>query len=254
MASRPGRVVLVTGASRGIGRATAIAFGAEGARVVVNHPGEPDEAAEAAARIEEAGGTALVIEADVADPRAVEVLARRVDEVFGPVDVLVNNAGICPHVEFFDIDVDLWDRVHNVNLRGVFLVTQAVTRRMVEAGRPGRVISVSSISALVGGLLQTHYCPTKAGVSSLMKSLAIVLAPYGITCNAVLPGVIATDINAEDMARPGRREYVERRVPLGRLGRPEDVAGVITLLARPEASYVNGAELLCDGGMLVNLL
>src|SRR5262245_34806972 len=115
MATDAGRVVLVTSASRGIGRATAAALAAEGARVAVNHPGEPGEAAETAALVEEAGGKALVVEADVANPKAVDALASRVDDVFGPVDVLVNNAGICPHVEFFDIDVDLWDRVHNVN-------------------------------------------------------------------------------------------------------------------------------------------
>jgi L-rhamnose 1-dehydrogenase len=167
------------------------------------------------------------------------------------VDVLVNNAGICPFRSFFDIDVELWDRVHHVNLRGAFLVTQAVTRRMVDVGRPGRVISVSSISAWTGGVLQTHYCPTKAGVSALMKSLALVLGPKGITCNSVLPGIITTDINRVDLARPGRQEFFAERIPLG-LGTPEDVAGAITLLARPEAAYINGAELLCDGGLIVN--
>lgn len=252
--SSPGRVVLVTGAARGIGRAIAAAFGGEGARVAINHPGEREAAAETARLVSEAGGEPLLVEADVADPAAVSRMAREVDDALGPVDVLVNNAGICPHVEFFDIDVDLWDRVHHVNLRGVFLVTQEVTRRMVAAEHPGRVISIASISSWVGGALQTHYCPTKAGVSSLMKSLAIVLAPHGITCNAVLPGVIETDINREDMARPVRRESVEARIPLARLGRPEDVAGAVTLLARPEAAYINGAELLCDGGMFVNLL
>jgi L-rhamnose 1-dehydrogenase len=254
MSDRPGRVVLVTGASRGIGRAIAVAFGDEGARVVVNHPGENDNAEETARLVRMAGGEPLVVEADVADVEAVRHLVARVTEEWGCVDVLVNNAGICPHVDFFDIDVELWDRVHAVNLRGVFLTTQEVTRRMVAARRGGRVISVSSISAWVGGALQVHYCPTKAGVSSLMKSLAIVLGPYGITCNAVLPGVIHTDINRHDMQRPGRRESVEARIPLGRLGEPKDVAGAVTLLARPEAGYINGAELLCDGGMFVNLL
>jgi len=252
--SDPQRVVLVTGASRGIGRAVAVAFASEGARVVINHPGELSEAENTADLVRSAGGVPLVVEADVADPAAVRRLVDTIDKTWGVVDVLVNNAGICPHVGFFDIDVALWDRVHQVNLRGVFLVTQEVTRRMVSAQRQGRVISVASISAWVGGALQVHYCPTKAGVSSLMKSLAIVLAPHGITCNAVLPGVIDTDINRHDMARPGRREAVEARIPLGRLGSPEDVAGAITLLARPEAAYINGAELLCDGGMFVNLL
>ena len=247
------RTVLVTGAARGIGRATAVAFAAEGATVVINHPGEPGPAEETARAVRDAGGNPAIVEADVADPEAVQAMANTLQQEHGPIDVLVNNAGICPFEEFFDIDVHLWDRVHAVNLRGVFLVTQAITRRMVDAGRGGRVISVSSISAWVGGALQTHYTPSKAGISSLMKSLAIVLGPHGITCNTVNPGVIATDINREDLARPGQRERFESRIPLGRVGRPEDIAGVITLLARPEAAYINGAELLVDGGLFVNL-
>lgn len=249
-----GRVVLVTGAARGIGRATAAAFGADGATVVVNHPGEPEAALETADIVTAAGGRPLVVEADVADPAQVTAMEDRVYAELGAVDVVVNNAGVCPFRSFFEIDVELWDRVHAVNLRGVFLVTQAFTRRMVEQGRPGSVISVSSISAWVGGAQQVHYCPTKAGVSSLMKSLAIVLAPHGITCNAVLPGVIETDINRDDLAVPGRREAIEGRIPLGRLGRPEDIAAAVVALSQPELGYVNGAELLCDGGMFVNLL
>ncbi|MGH3663277.1 MAG: SDR family NAD(P)-dependent oxidoreductase [Micromonosporaceae bacterium] len=249
-----GRVVLVTGAARGIGRATAARFGREAARVAVNHPPREREAAEETARLVAAGGgTPFLIEADVADPDAVQRMADEVARELGPVDVLVNNAGICPFADFFDIDLALWDRVHQVNLRGAFLVAQTVTRGMVAAGKGGRVISVSSISAYVGGAQQTHYCPTKAGVSSLMKSLAIVLGPSGITCNSVLPGAIATDINAEDLAQPGKREYLEGRIPAGRIGRPEDVAGAIWLLSTPEAGYVNGAELLVDGGLFVNL-
>lgn len=249
------RVVLVTGASRGIGRAVAAAFAAEGARVAINHPpGEEEAARESARLVEAAGGVALTVAADLADAEAATAMVARVEREWGVVDVLVNNAGICPHVEFFELDLATWDEVHAVNLRGAFVVTQAVARGMTARGEGGRIISIASISSWVGGALQTHYCPTKAGLSSLMKSLAIVLGPHGITCNAVLPGVIQTDINREDMARPGRRAAVEDRIPLGRLGDPADVAGVVTLLARPEASYVNGAELLVDGGMLVNLL
>jgi L-rhamnose 1-dehydrogenase len=245
------RLVVVTGASRGIGRATAVAFGGLGDTVVINHPGETDAAAETAQQVEAAGGRAAVIEADIADPAAVARMDHQIAHEHGVVDVLVNNAGICPFRSFFDIDVELWDRVHHVNLRGAFLVTQALTRRMVTDGRSGRVISVSSISAWTGGELQAHYCPTKAGISALMKSLALILGPKGITCNSVLPGVIATDINRDDLARPERQDFFAKRIPLG-LGRPEDVAGAITLLARPEAAYINGAELLCDGGLVVN--
>jgi len=248
------RAVLVTGAARGIGRATAARFGAEGARVAINHPpGERDHAEVTAALVTEAGGEPYLVEADVADPAAVAAMAAAVHEEFGPLDVLVNNAGICPFRDFFDIDVELWDRVHHVNLRGVFLVTQAVTRRMVDAGRGGHVVSVSSISAWVGGAQQVHYCATKAGISSLMKSLAIVLGPHGITCNAVLPGLIETDINRADLERPGKREAFARRIPLRRGGQPADAADAIWLLTQPEARYVNGAELLVDGGMFVNL-
>lgn len=248
------RVVLVTGAARGIGRATAERFAAEGARVAVNYP--PSDRAQAehtADLVAKAGGTPFLAEADIADPEAAAAMAAAVHTELGTVDVMVNNAGICPFADFFDIGAELWDRVHQVNLRGAFLVTQAVTRRMVDAGRGGRVISVSSISAWVGGAQQVHYCPAKAGVSSLMKSLAIVLGPHGITCNAVLPGAIATDMNRDDFAQPGKREFLQQRIPAGRIGTPEDVAGVIWLLSQPEAAYVNGAEVLVDGGMYVNL-
>ncbi|WP_031468251.1 SDR family NAD(P)-dependent oxidoreductase [Sciscionella sediminilitoris] len=246
--------VLITGAARGIGRATAVRFARDGARITINFPpGEREFAEETARQVAEAGGVGFPIEADVADPDAVRTLVAEAEEAVGPTDILVSNAGICPFADFFEIDVELWDRVQRVNERGCFLVTQEVTRRMVAEGRPGSVIGISSISAWVGGAQQVHYTPTKAGISSLMKSLAIVLGPKGIRCNAVLPGTIATDINAEDLADPAKRSAMEHRIPLGRLGKPEDIAGVVWLLTRPEAGYVNGAELLVDGGLFVNL-
>lgn len=248
------RTVVVTGASRGIGRATAARFGREGARVVINYPpGEQEQAEQTAALVRDGSGTPLLVEADIADPRAVASMAKTVDDTWGPVDVVVNNAGICPFAEFFDINVELWDRVHHVNLRGCFLVTQAFTRRMVDAGRGGKVIAMSSISAWVGGSHQVHYCATKAGISSLMKSLAIVLGPHGITCNAILPGAILTDINREDLSEPAKRDYVEGRIPVGRIGDPEDVADLVWLVSQPEARYVSGAEIVVDGGLLINL-
>ncbi|WP_430332908.1 SDR family NAD(P)-dependent oxidoreductase [Rhodococcus sp. ACT016] len=244
------RLVLVTGAARGIGRATAVAFGRQGARVVVNHPGEHAAALETAELVRRAGGEPFVVEADIGRSDDVARLDAAVAEL-GVVDVLVNNAGICPFSDFFDITPELWDRTHDVNLKGAFLLTQAVTRRMVDRGRGGRVIAVSSISAFTGGVHQAHYCPTKAGLSAFVKSIAISLAPHGITCNTVQPGIIATDINRDDLADRGRRESVESRIPLG-IGTPEDVADAISLLASPEARYITGADLVVDGGLTIN--
>jgi L-rhamnose 1-dehydrogenase len=246
-----GKVALVTGGSRGIGRAICIRLAEAGAAVAVNYAEtEPGEVVQA---IEDAGGRALAVQADVADKAQVEAMVRTVVERFGGLDILVNNAGICPFHEFLDMPEELWDRVQDVNLKGTFLCSQAAARVMVEQGRGGRIVSVSSISALVGGGMQTHYTPTKAGIHSLMQSLAIVLGPKGITCNSVMPGAIATDINREDLSDPEKRSYFERRIPVGRIGEPDDIAGPVVFLASDAARYVNGAGLLVDGGLYVNL-
>jgi L-rhamnose 1-dehydrogenase len=140
-----------------------------------------------------------------------------------------------------------------VNLNGAFYVTQAAAQQMKKQGTGGAIVATSSISALVGGGMQTHYTPTKAGVHSLMQSCAVALGPYGIRCNSVMPGTIATDLNAEDLADSEKRAYMEKRIPLGRLGQPDDVAQCVTFLASDRARYVTGASLLVDGGLFVNL-
>ena len=246
-----GRVAIVTGGSRGIGRAISARLARAGAAVAVNYHGT--DPADLVAEIRAAGGTAMAVRADVASKPEVEAMFATVVDAFGGVDILVNNAGICPFHDFLTMPEELWDRVHDVNLKGVFLCSQAAANRMVAQGRGGRIITVSSISALVGGAMQTHYTPTKAGDHSLMQSLAIVLGPHGITCNSVLPGTIATDINRDDLAEPGKRAYMETRIPVGRIGVPEDLAGPVCFLATDEARYVNGAALLVDGGLFVNL-
>ena len=246
-----GKVAIVTGGSRGIGRAISARLARAGAAVAVNYHGT--DPADLVAEIRAAGGTAMAVRADVASKPEVEAMFATVVDAFGGVDILVNNAGICPFHDFLTMPEELWDRVHDVNLKGVFLCSQAAANRMVAQGRGGRIITVSSISALVGGAMQTHYTPTKAGDHSLMQSLAIVLGPHGITCNSVLPGTIATDINREDLAEPGKRAYMETRIPVGRIGVPEDLAGPVCFLATDEARYVNGAALLVDGGLFVNL-
>ena len=140
-----------------------------------------------------------------------------------------------------------------MNYSGAYWMVQAAARQMKAQGTGGAIVAVSSISALVGGEMQTHYTPTKAGVHSLMQSCAIALGRYGVRCNSVMPGTIATDINRDDLADPDKRAYMERRIPLGRLGEPDDVAGCVVFLASDLARYVTGASLLVDGGMFVNL-
>jgi L-rhamnose 1-dehydrogenase len=257
-----GKAALVTGASRGIGRAIALGLAAAGADVAVNYhlPGTPefghDNAADAEAVVREAealGRRAVAVEADVSDSTAVAAMVARVTGALGGLDILVNSAGICPFHDFLTMPEELWDRVQAVNLKGAFLCSQAAARVMVEQGRGGRIVSVSSISALVGGALQAHYTPTKAGVHSLMQSLAISLGPHGITCNSILPGAIATDINSGDWSDPAKRAYLDQRIPLGRFGEPDDLAGPVVFLASGAARYVTGASLLVDGGLFVNL-
>jgi L-rhamnose 1-dehydrogenase len=148
---------------------------------------------------------------------------------------------------------ETFERTMRVNLHGAYFRAQAAANQMVRQGKGGAIIAVSSISALVGGEYQTHYTPTKAGLHSLMQSVAIALGRHGIRCNSVLPGTILTDINKGDLADPKKRAYMEERVPLGRLGQPEDVAGPIIFLASDLARYVTGAALLVDGGAFVNL-
>jgi L-rhamnose 1-dehydrogenase len=250
------KVAVVTGAGRGIGSAVARRLAQDGVAVVVNHPpGAREEAAAArvAAEIAAAGGTALAVAADVSDQVQVEALFGAAQDRLGGVDILVNNAGICPFETWWDMSEALFEEVWAVNLKGAFLCSHAASRLMRDQGRGGRIVSISSISALVGGSLQTHYTPTKAGIRSLMQSLAIVLGPYGITCNSILPGTILTDINRSVYEEAERLQRDAARVPVGRLGRPEDIAGAVAFLASDEAAYINGADLLIDGGLFVNL-
>jgi L-rhamnose 1-dehydrogenase len=257
-----GKVALVTGASRGIGRAVALALASAGADVAVNYHCPPtpefgrhndEDAAEVVEAIQKLGVRTLPVRADVSSRRDVEQMVHGVTDSLGALDILVNNAGICPFHDFIDMPEELSDRVHAVNLKGTFLCSQAAARAMIRQGRGGRIIAMSSISALVGGAQQAHYTATKAGIHSLMQSMAISLGPHGITCNSVMPGAILTAINTDDLSDEAKRAYFEKRIPLGRTGEPDDVAGPVVFLASDEARYMTGSSLLVDGGMFVNL-
>jgi L-rhamnose 1-dehydrogenase len=262
-----GRTAVISGGTTGIGRAICLEFLRRGCSVAVNHLGlERDrphlESLEAeAAQIvasDPAAGRFAHLAGDVRERETGPRLVAFAVETFGAgrLDVCVSNAGICTFADFLDLDGDLLDATFRTNLDGAFFLVQAAARQMARGQTPpgGSIIGVSSISALVGGGLQTHYTPTKAGVTSLMQSTAVALGRYGIRCNALLPGTIRTQLNEEDLANDEKRRYMEGRIPLGRTGAPPDLAGPAVFLACDELSgYVTGAQLLVDGGLFVNL-
>jgi len=247
------KVVLITGGSRGIGAAVAVEMAKQGADVAINSHSGGTAAAEVIAAVEAHGRRCISVEGDVALPETAAAFVQAAVEAFGKVDVFVSNAGICPFHAFLDMPAETLKRTMEVNLHGAYFMTQAAANQMVKQGKGGAIVAISSISALVGGEFQTHYTPTKAGVHSLMQSCAIALGKHGIRCNSVLPGTILTDINKDDLADPAKREYMEGRIPLGRLGQPEDIGGAVAFLASDMAAYVTGAALLVDGGAFVNL-
>jgi L-rhamnose 1-dehydrogenase len=247
-----GKIAIVTGAARGIGRAIALRFGQEGARVAIVDLRET-EGRETMHQIEAAGGQAIFVLTDVSRGDQVQAMVQAVLGRWGTVDILVNDAGICPFEGFLETPEALWDQVLDVNLKGYFLVSQAVAKIMVERGIKGRIIAVSSISAEFGGSQQAHYCASKAGINLLVKSMAISLGPHGITVNAVLPGTVETDINRDALSDPATREYWSKRAPLGRLGQPDDIAGPVLFFATEDSVWCTGALLVVDGGTSVNL-
>jgi L-rhamnose 1-dehydrogenase len=247
-----GKVAIVTGAARGIGRAIAFRFAEEGARVAVVDVREDDGQC-TVDMIQAAGGEATFVATDVSIAPQVRAMVEAVLNRWGTIDILVNDAGICPFETFLDMPEALWDQVLDVNLKGYFLCSQAVARVMVERGIQGRIIAISSISSEFGGSAQAHYCASKAGINLLVKSMAISLGAHGITCNAVLPGTVETDANRHLLADPDVCAYWSNRAPLGRIGRPEDIAGPVLFFASDDSDWCTGSMLVVDGGASVNL-
>jgi len=248
-----GKKALVTGGSRGIGRAIALGLAREGADVCITYASHDSEANSFIKEAEKLGRKAFKFKIDQSKIEDIPSLMSFVENEMGHLDVLVNNAGICPFKDFFDIDVRLFETVMKVNVESHFFITQATARKMIESGIRGRILFISSISAIVGGEFQTHYTITKSGLNGLVHSLAIVLGKYGILVNSLEPGTILTDINAEDLSNPEKRKYMENRTAVKRLGLPDDMVEPALFLLSDQNTYVTGTELLADGGMLVNL-
>jgi 3-oxoacyl-[acyl-carrier protein] reductase len=243
-----GRGALDTGASRGIGRATAEALAAAGANVVVNYARSAAEAEEAAAAVRAAGAEAVVVQADVGDEGAVAGLFDQIAARTGGVDIVVNNAAVTRDGYVMMMRVEAWDEVMRVNLRSAFLCARQALRRMIRQ-RWGRIVNVISPAGLAGKDGAANYAAAKGGMLSLTKSLAREVGRYGVTVNAVCPGLIDTRLIEHLPA--AQREQMERQIALERLGTAAEVAQAIRFLASPAASYVTGATLVVDGGLLM---
>lgn len=246
--SLEGKVALVTGASRGIGRAIAMTLAAAGAAVVVNYKGNADAAAEVVSAIEQADGRAVAVQADVTAAEDVDRLFKTTLDTYGRLDILVNNAGITRDNLLLRMKEDDFNAVLDTNLRGCFLCVKAALRPMTKA-RSGRIINITSVVGLMGNAGQSNYAAAKAGLIGFTKSVAREMASRNITVNAVAPGYIETELTG--VLGEQVRAAILEAIPLGRLGQPQDVANLICFLASDAAAYITGQTITVDGGMVM---
>jgi 3-oxoacyl-[acyl-carrier protein] reductase len=239
-------VALVTGASRGIGKSIALRLAADGAFVVVNYSKSESAARDVVSEIEKGGGKAEISGFDVSDFDAVQKNMDDIIERHGGIHILINNAGVTHDTLLLRMNKEDWDEVINTNLNGVFNCTKAVTRTMLRQ-RTGRIINITSVVGEMGNSGQTNYAASKAGIIGFTKAAARELAPRSITVNAISPGFIETDITNE-LPEDIRKQYIER-IPMGRFGTPEDVAGVVAFLVSEEATYITGEVVRVNGGI-----
>jgi NAD(P)-dependent dehydrogenase (short-subunit alcohol dehydrogenase family) len=246
-----GKSVIVTGGSRGIGRAICEAFGKEGAKVAVNYVRNKKAADEVCEAVKKAGSDAFPAQANVSVKTEVDAMIEETVKRFGGIDVLVNNAGICPFIDFLDFPEDEFDRIVDINFKGVFLPSQAAARKMKDSGG-GAIVNVTSISGeMMTNPQQSVYCSSKAAANMLTRAMAAALGPMGIRVNAVLPGTVPTDINVDQLANAEVKDYIEEHSALGRLGKPEEIANAVLFLASEESAWTAGSRLVVDGGYML---
>jgi NAD(P)-dependent dehydrogenase (short-subunit alcohol dehydrogenase family) len=243
-----GKVALVTGASRGIGRGIAEVFADEGADVAVNYFATPKGAEDVAAYVRSKGRRAITVKADVAKRAEVEPMIERVWKELGPIDILVNNAGIETIVPFLELTDEQWTRLNDVNLRASWLCSQVFCRRAVAEGRKGSIVNIGSVQSAKALPGRTHYAPTKLGMEAQTRNMSVEVAPLGIRVNCVHPGLIETDMTDWVMKSPDILPQVLAQISLGRAGTPRETATVVAFFASDEAQYVTGQSLIVDGG------
>ncbi len=243
-----GKIALVTGAGRGIGKAIALKLASQGNLVIVNYSGSQKCAEETAEQIRNAGGTAECVQCDVSDFKACGEMIKKIQDKYGRLDILVNNAGITRDGLIMKLSEEDYDAVMNVNLKGTFNTIQHASKLFLKQ-RQGRIINISSVSGVLGNVGQANYAASKAGIIGLTKSVARELATRGVCVNAVAPGFIATDMT--DALSEKAKESILGMIPMGRIGIPENVADVVAFLASEEACYITGQVLCVDGGMAI---
>src|ERR1700730_5650655 len=247
-----GKKAVVTGSSQGIGQAIAFRLAEEGADVVINYHSHPETAEEAVRAIKKMGRQSVAIQANIGSVVGVQDLIQKSVEALGGLDILVNNAGVEKHASFWEITEADYDLVLNTNLKGSFFATQAFVKHRMQVKQPGKVINISSVHEELPFPHFTSYCASKGGVKMMMRNLSIELAPLGITINNIAPGAIETPINTALLNDPEKLNALLQNIPLARLGKTSDVAGVAAFLASPDADYITGATIVVDGGLTWN--
>jgi glucose 1-dehydrogenase len=244
------KVAIVTGSSSGIGKGIALAFGEGGAAVIANYRSHPDEAKDVVERIEDAGGKAVSVQADITRPEDVTNLVRRAVEEFGRLDIMVNNAGIEHKMPFLETPLEVWNKVVDVNLTGPWLGCQEAAKLLVSQGGSGRIINISSVHEDLPMPTNSPYCAAKGGLRMLTRTIAVELAPYGITVNNIASGAVETPMDMPLKEHPEQMQKLLSEIPLRRMGKPEEIAALAVYLASDASAYVTGSTFFIDGGMI----